>query len=218
MLHVNLPPIFTEKRPFYHRSHCGWNWKWFQIRNDCTLLCTLVGLSIMKNEGNQVPPRFRPQPELIVLHRYHWGFLVGPKLEKEPQVAGVRYHVKNLPIKGWLYEEITLANVQNTTSLLARIVVAKVTDEERLVDILRGTPVVQNDPNWRCRTWVADALSRLERDGRAVGTAQLDWGKIEALGREYVAKKTAAGRYSKTLDMELPRPTWDMLEGRETVP
>lgn len=130
----------------------------------------------------------------------------------------MRYHVKNHPIHKWTYEEAPLANVKSTNNLLARIVIAKVEDQKRLVEILRSTPIVQNDPNWRCRTWVADALLRLAEDGRAVGTSVLEWEKIEAVAREYVARKTATGRYLGAADMAMPKPTWDMLEEKEVVP
>lgn len=96
--------------------------------------------------------------------------------------------------------------------------IAKIEDEDRIVEIIRNTPVVQNDPNWQCRTWVADVLSRTAQDGGAVGTAELDWAKIEPVAREYVANKTAAGRYLHREDMLLPKPTWDMLLGKEVVP
>lgn len=75
---------------------------------------------------------------------------------------------------GWAYEEVRLASVQSTNSLLARIVVTKVKDEARLTAIHRSVSVVQNDPNWRCRSWVADVLDRIAVDGKAVGTAELD--------------------------------------------
>ncbi|KAF4999146.1 hypothetical protein FDECE_11588 [Fusarium decemcellulare] len=150
--------------------------------------------------------------------RYHWGFLIGPKNEAGAEVPGMRYHVKNHPIHNWMYEEIPLSNVRSTNNLLARILIAKVEDEDRLIEIIRNTTVVQNDPNWRCRTWVAEALSRIDKDGRAVGTAELDWGKIEAVAREYVANKTAAGRYLNAADMALPKPTWDIIQGKEIVP
>lgn len=170
----------------------------------------------MKNEGMKVVNS--PSPRLMTFYRYHWGFLIGPKVEDKPKVPGMRYHVKNHPVQGWVYEENSLEDVQTTNNLLARIVVAKVEDERRVVEIFRMTPVVQNDPNWRCRTWVADALSRMAKDGKAVGTAQLVWSEIELLARKYVAKKAAAGRYVTAKDMTSPRPTWDMLDGREVVP
>lgn len=50
----------------------------------------------------------------------------------------------------------------------------------------------------------------MAEDGTAVGTAQLDWDKIEPLARDYVAKKTAAGRYTTAADMTLPKPTWEI--------
>ncbi|KAH7196259.1 hypothetical protein BKA60DRAFT_601355 [Fusarium oxysporum] len=108
----------------------------------------------------------------------------------------MHYHVKNHPIRSWIYEEIPLSNVRSTNNLLARIIIAKIEDEDRLVEIIRNTPVVQNDPNWRCRTWK----------------------KIEAVAREYVASKTAAGRYLNAADMALPKPIYDMLQGKEVVP
>jgi hypothetical protein len=131
----------------------------------------------------------------------------------------MRYHVKNHPMRGWIYEEIDLPNVRSTNNLLARIIIAKVEDEKRLVEIIRSTPVVQNDPNWRCRTWVADVLSRIAMGGgRAVGTSELEWAKIESVARAYVASKTATGRYLDPVVMTLPKPTWDMLQGKEVVP
>lgn len=58
----------------------------------------------------------------------------------------------------------------------------------------------------------------MAKGDKAVGTAQLDWDQIEALARNYVAKKTAAGRYASATDLGEPKPTWDILEEREIVP
>jgi len=60
-------------------------------------------------------------------------------------------------------------------------------------------------------------LAELARDGKAVGTSQLDWEVVEATARQYVARKAAAGRYERVEDVLKPKPTWDMLEGQETV-
>ncbi|KND87356.1 hypothetical protein TOPH_07988 [Tolypocladium ophioglossoides CBS 100239] len=150
--------------------------------------------------------------------RYHWAFLIGPRVESGTAAAGTRYHVKNFPGSSWVYEELAARDVRWTNNLLARIVVAKIKDEGRLNDIIRNTPLAQGDDNWRCRSWVADVLARLERDGQAVGTAKLDWGEIEAKARAYVADKNAAGRYSTTEELMKPKPMWDLLEGREIVP
>ena len=133
-------------------------------------------------------------------------------------MPGTRYHVKNHPITGWVYEEVPLNNVQSTVNLLARILIAKIENEDRLVEILRSIPVVQNDPSWRCRTWLANALKAIKADGKAVGTSELDWAKIEPLAREYVGKKVASGRYTIQQDAQQPKPTWNMLDGKEIVP
>jgi len=118
----------------------------------------------------------------------------------------------------WIYEEVPLPNVRSTVNLLARVLVAKIKNEDRLVAILRGTPVVQDDPSWNCRTWLADALRRIREDGKkAVGTSLLYWDRIEQVARVYVAEKTAGGRYDQGMDMTLPKPTWDLLEGKELV-
>lgn len=150
--------------------------------------------------------------------RYHWGFLIGPKVERGDQVPGMRYHVKNHPVEGWKYEELPLPNVRSTNSLLARILIAKIENEERLVTIFRSIPVIQGDSSWRCRTWLGHAVAEIARDGKAVGSsAALDWPEIEAIARRYVGEKTAAGRYRNAADMLLPKPTFDMLERRETI-
>ncbi|KAJ8133484.1 hypothetical protein O1611_g136 [Lasiodiplodia mahajangana] len=146
--------------------------------------------------------------------KFHWAFLIGPKAEKKKAVAGARYHVKN-STGDWAFDEQGIDNVLNTNTLLARLLIAKIEDEQRLIALFRRLPVVQGDPNWRCRTWVASALDEIAKDGKCVGTAELDWGKIEAWGRQYVKDKTTAGRYEKNL-LE-PRPTWDMLENKETI-
>jgi len=66
---------------------------------------------------------------------------------------------------------VPLANVKNTNTLLARITIAKVENEQRLVEVFRNARVIQQDPNWRCRTWVVDVLSTIAKDGKAVGTS-----------------------------------------------
>ncbi|KAH6720393.1 hypothetical protein BKA61DRAFT_419287, partial [Leptodontidium sp. MPI-SDFR-AT-0119] len=149
--------------------------------------------------------------------KFHWAFLIGPKTEKGVNVPGVRFHVKNTPTNGWVYEEKSVGDVRSTNTLLARIIIAKVEDEKRLINLLQNLPIVNGDPNWRYRSWVAQALTEIARDGKCVGTSELDWRKIEAFAREYVANKTAAGRYGHAEDMLKPKPTYDLLERKEVV-
>ncbi|KAG6036648.1 hypothetical protein E4U41_005572 [Claviceps citrina] len=151
--------------------------------------------------------------------KFHWAFIIGPKGEDKKKNPGLRCHVKNLPPNHWVYEENELEDVQCTFNLLARLVIAKIEDEKRLLEIFRETAIVQDDPNFRCRTWMADVLSRISRaEPRVVGTSDLDWGRIEQRARGYVGKKIAEGRYLESGRALKPKPTWDMMEKKETIP
>ncbi|KAM3449257.1 hypothetical protein MY3296_007115 [Beauveria thailandica] len=150
--------------------------------------------------------------------KYHWGFLIGPKDESKGKVPGLRSHVRNHPLQGWKYEEVELEDVRSTATLLARMMIAKIEDKEQLLKILRNTPVVQNDPQFRCRTWVSDALSRISNsEPSVVGTSELCWDVIEQKARRYVERKAAAGRYSDVGRVLDPKPTWDMIKEKEVM-
>lgn len=69
-------------------------------------------------------------------------------------------------------------NVRVTAQLLARILIAKVEDHDRLTAILERVPLVQDDPEWRCRSWIASALEAIDKDGKAVGTSNLNWSEL----------------------------------------
>ncbi|PVI02068.1 hypothetical protein DM02DRAFT_641532 [Periconia macrospinosa] len=136
--------------------------------------------------------------------RYHWAFLIGLKAEKgNVDIPSVRYHVKKAPVSGWVYEEKGVNDVRSMNTLLVRIIIAKVENEQYLINLLRNLPV--------------QALAEIAKDGKCVGTSQLDWGTIEAFARQYAAQKTAAGRYEKAEDMLKPKLTYDLLEGKEVV-
>ncbi|EPE33706.1 hypothetical protein GLAREA_06719 [Glarea lozoyensis ATCC 20868] len=151
------------------------------------------------------------------IHRYHLGFIIGPKNEAGDRVPGARYYVKNNFLKQWIYEEIPLNDVKQSTQLLARIMVAKIEDEARLVRIFETVPIMQNNPDWRCRTWVANAMAAIPQDGRVVGTSQLSWEEIERVGREFVGTKSQAGRYNDQASWNGPRPTLDLIQRREVI-
>jgi hypothetical protein len=92
-------------------------------------------------------------------------------------------------------------------SLPARIVVTKVEeDQKRLTAILRNIPVVQKDPNWICRSCIASALAELTKDGRAVGTSQLECENVEMTARQCVAQRAAARRYQRAEKALLLKP------------
>lgn len=107
-----------------------------------------------------------------------------------------------------------------TQMLLARIVVGKVTDKERLIYILRSVPVIQGYHAWTCVSWVKHALEALRGDGRALGTSTLDWDTVGDTATGYVQQKKDQGRYDGscpgTFDMS-KAATFDLLLGRETI-
>ncbi|RVX71708.1 hypothetical protein B0A52_03892 [Exophiala mesophila] len=141
------------------------------LKNKKRLYVALYPSGVVDNESRKYGYSLLIAHVLKIGPRYHWGYLVGPKVEDKELVPEMRYHVKSSPADGWIYEEVALTNVKSTNNLLVRILIAKIEDEARLVDILRNTPLVQDGPDWRCRSWIADAMLRIENDGKAVGTA-----------------------------------------------
>ena len=138
-------------------------------------------------------------------------------------MPGGRYHVRNRPNPNgfgsvWEYEEAELPNVQNTNSLLVRVMIGKIENLARLTAILRSIPVIQNDPGWRCRTWCANALAAIAADGGALGTSVLNWQQIEQFARSYAGRKTAQGRFATSGLLIGPKPTWNLLENNEMLP
>ena len=154
---------------------------------------------------------------MLTLQRYHWDLITGPKTEKGDPAPGFRYRISYSAPQGWTYSERQLTNVRTPYNMLVRILVAKIEDERRLSSILRSIPITQDDPGFDTQAWVASALARIAEDGRVVGTANLDWTKIEATARGYVDRKNTEGRFLRA-DFDLPQPMWDLLADREVLP
>ncbi|KAL1850416.1 hypothetical protein Daus18300_012950 [Diaporthe australafricana] len=159
---------------------------------------------------------------------YHWALLVGPKVEGDA-AAGQRYHVKNQPVgPRWKYDPGDLQDVRVTAQLLARVTVAKIVNEKRLIKTLAKVPVDPPDwkgkadgsePRWTCRVWVIAALEAIRDDGKIVGTNCLDDidgpnGIIERV-KAFVASQIAGKRFSPPHDAMAPKPLLNMLTGEE---
>ncbi|KAF4509354.1 hypothetical protein G6O67_003532 [Ophiocordyceps sinensis] len=88
-------------------------------------------------------------------------------------------------------------------------------NKKRLYVALYANEVSNDD---LCRySWsllVQDVLAALERDGRTVGKAMLNWDKIYHDAKDYAMNKKNSGRF---LDDASPKPTFDMLQDLETV-
>ncbi|EJT78905.1 hypothetical protein GGTG_03998 [Gaeumannomyces tritici R3-111a-1] len=109
----------------------------------------------------------------------------------------MRYHAKNTQGNAWQYEETGVRDVKSTNLLLVRVLIAKVVDEERLAQVMRSSS---------------------GGTGGCVGTSVLDWNAIETTAKKYAGENTDAGRFRDTSKVLWPKPTWDMLDGRELFP
>lgn len=156
----------------------------------------------------------------------HSALLVGPKIETAT-TRGVRYHVKERPTVGggirWDPEFLDVASM-SSRQLLARILIAEVTDHNQLRRVLERNPVVQGNPEWRCRHWIKAGLAELATLGGRGGLGNRvdlrDWDRIFDFGVEYVERKKALGRYLiETADQwpEGTSPTYDLINNRELM-
>lgn len=146
--------------------------------------------------------------------------MVGPKSEVD-RAQGKRYHAIEKPKPGggteWYFEERD-CHLTPTKMLLARVMVAKIEDSSRLIDVLRGTPV-QNKPGWNCVTWIEEALANLQQDGKALGTSVIDWGKVRDAVMAYCQRKRDEHRFDGKGNFDMSKvPTYDLIEGKEVVP
>jgi Family of unknown function (DUF6914) len=86
---------------------------------------------------------------LLILSRYHWAVLVGPK--ETDATRGTRYHANERLIGAgrseWFFEERE-ASMKATSVMLVRILVGKVESTSRLEAILRRVPIRQGETGW----------------------------------------------------------------------
>ncbi|KAI9831403.1 MAG: hypothetical protein M1826_003576 [Phylliscum demangeonii] len=102
--------------------------------------------------------------------------------------------------------------------LLVRVLIAKVTSKSQLVQTLENVPIIQDDTSWTCRIWVRDALAALEADGRSLGTRVTDWSTVEEKTKWYVGLKEDQQRFDGSGQWDRTKaPTYDLLDGRETI-
>jgi hypothetical protein len=153
------------------------------------------------------------------LDRYHWSIIIGPKVEADN--IGFRYHAKEKPSPGggstWEFEE-TECNLKATQMLLIRVLIGKVANGPRTVEILRNTPIRQGEPGWNCVGWVKEALETLKADGKALGTSSLEWSTVRDEAMGYCQRKKDQHRFDGKGNFDMSKaPTYDLLKHREIV-
>ncbi|KGO75059.1 hypothetical protein PITC_047420 [Penicillium italicum] len=151
---------------------------------------------------------------------YHWALIVGPKVEAEDGM-GVRYHAKErLELAGgskWFFEERECP-LAPTSMLLVRIMVGKVADGNRLVEILRNTPIRQGQPGWNCVIWVKEALEMLKVDPKALGTSVVEWEKVRSGAMDYCQRKKDQHRFDGQGNFDMKKvPAYDLIERKEII-
>lgn len=159
-------------------------------------------------------------------NRYHWAFLIGPKIE-DSSSKGTRCHVKELlklvdeekpPQNTWVYEDLEI-NMQRTVSILVKVAIGKVADRARLVETFAETPIragAGEHESWNCVSWAEDALKRAVQDGKALGTCCADWERVRDTAMEYVKKKAAEHRFDGEGQFDETKvATWDEMEGKK---
>ncbi|KAF3022063.1 hypothetical protein E8E14_013306 [Neopestalotiopsis sp. 37M] len=104
--------------------------------------------------------------------KYHWGILVGPKIENDDSV-GKLYHAKEQMMQRrshFMFKERNISMLA-TSMIHVRVLIGKVVNHEGLSSILRSTPIRAEQPGWNCVGWVQEAMGSLVADGRVLGNS-----------------------------------------------
>lgn len=146
--------------------------------------------------------------------------LVGPKTEVEDG-KGMRYHAKERGgVNGgseWFFEELETPLLA-TRMILCRVMIGKVEDKQRLVQVLSRIPIRQDQAEWNCVFWVKEALEELETDGKAIGTGVMDWDNVRDAVMEYTQRKKDEHRFDGKGNFDMMKvPTFDLIERKETI-
>lgn len=134
---------------------------------------------------------------------------------------GVRYHAKERPKLGggseWFFEEWECP-LAPTSMLLVRVVIGKIEDRNRLVEVLRNTPIRQGQPGWNYVSWVKDALERLRVDPKALGTSIVEWEKVRGEAMNYCQHKKNQHRFDGQGNFNIRKvPTYDLMKRKEII-
>lgn len=177
-------------------------------------------------EDTYVRMRRQPFPtdsRILIKNSYHWALIVGPKVEKDTS-QGFRFHAKEslsfengIQNSVWSFEERSTSMTQ-TSMVLVRVLFGKIENTERLKAILRSVPMRGDRLGWNCIGWIEEALEVLQRDGQVLGTSITSWTPIRDAAMQYVDRKKKEHRFDGNGLKSSRVATWDLLEGKETIP
>lgn len=134
---------------------------------------------------------------------------------------GVRYHVLGRPKLGggseWFFEEREL-QLNPSSMLLVRVIIGKVADGNRLAQILRNTPIRQDQPGWNSISWVKEALDMLKVDPKALGTSVVEWEEVRSEVMNYCQRKKDMHRFDGLGNFDMGQvPTYDLMKRKEII-
>lgn len=134
----------------------------------------------------------------------------------------MRYHAKERLQQGggseWFFEERETP-LTPTSMLLVRVMIGKIEKKDRLLDIMRRTPIRQDQPGWNCVEWVKEVLEAFRSDGKTLGTSIIEWGKVRDAAMGYVQSKKDQHRFDGQGNFDMGKiPTYDLIEDKETTP
>ncbi|KAK5998887.1 hypothetical protein PT974_01271 [Cladobotryum mycophilum] len=168
---------------------------------------------------------FSCNQSLTESNRYHWALLTGPKgdVPNRPQDRGV-YHVKErlviegdppVPTPKWQY----IQAAEEHGILLVRVLVGKVKNLERLLELFRNSPLRPDVTGWNCVYWVKEALETAAKDSNVLASCVGNWQIVRDTAMRYVEEKKEAHRFDGQGQFDASQTaTWDLLANKEIVP
>lgn len=120
-------------------------------------------------------------------------------------------------MSAWVFEELTVSML-TTQMILVRVVLAKVENVEKLVQLLRQIPIRQGEEGWNCVYWVKEALAQVEKSKGVVGTSVLDWETLRDAALTYCQRKKDEHRFDGKGKYDTQRvATYDLIQKKETI-
>lgn len=115
---------------------------------------------------------------LTLSSSFYWAFIVGPKDEPagfddsffriwvRRDAIGRWFCKRDWPDTGW---NITAPDAR----LLCRVRIGKIVNNKHFYESLLKVDVSQHDQTWRSRSWVADAITSLRENGKAMSESSI---------------------------------------------
>jgi len=145
-------------------------------------------------------------------------------IRSDTEENGMRFHAKETITSmgvAWQYEATSIP-LKPTKMLLVRIIISRIRNMDRLINIFQSTPIRAGQPgheNWNCVEWVKEALELAGCDGEALQSPTIDWELVRNTAMWYANKKQKEHRFDGqgTYDQS-KTATWDLLTRQELIP